>query len=324
MEKYIRRCLDTFIIGEEEMNMIEVLVINDGSKDSSSRIAHEYEDKYPNTFRVIDKDNGHYGSCINRGLVESKGKYLRIVDADDWVDSEGLSKFISLLSERNEDVIFTRFTIQYISKNTQKTCETDGIVWNKTYDLSKDSIPMNCLAMHGITIKSDLLRRINYRQTEGIAYTDTEFVYFPLCQAENMYCCNIDLYQYFMGREGQTMSKASIIKGYSDFRILYDNIFIYKPLHPNISFEFIRSVYLSRILGYMLTVHLLYKPFDDDMNIQLRKYIEILRCSSPSSFDKTLDLSVRGIHYVRNWYYRGLKYLVQNILFLVYRKLVLG
>ena len=77
MEKYLRRCLDSLIIDEEGMKQLEVLVINDGSKDSSSQIAHEYQDKYPDTFRVIDKENGNYGSCINRGLKEATGKYVK-------------------------------------------------------------------------------------------------------------------------------------------------------------------------------------------------------------------------------------------------------
>ena len=77
MEKYLRRCLDSLIIDEEGMKQLEVLVFNDGSKDSSSQIAHEYQDKYPDTYRVIDKNNGNYGSCINIGLKEAKGKYVK-------------------------------------------------------------------------------------------------------------------------------------------------------------------------------------------------------------------------------------------------------
>lgn len=87
MEKYLRRCLDSLIIDEDGMKQLEVLVINDGSKDSSSQIAHEYQDKYPDTFRVIDKENGNYGSCINRGLKEATGKYVKVLDADDWFDT---------------------------------------------------------------------------------------------------------------------------------------------------------------------------------------------------------------------------------------------
>ena len=57
MEKYLRKCLDSLIISDENMEKIEVLVINDGSKDSSSVIAHEYESRYPQTIKVIDKDD---------------------------------------------------------------------------------------------------------------------------------------------------------------------------------------------------------------------------------------------------------------------------
>ena len=81
MEKYLNKCLDSLIV--ENMNLLEVLIINDGSKDNSSNIAHVYENKYPNTFRVIDKENGNYGSCINRGIKEAKGKYIKVLDADD-------------------------------------------------------------------------------------------------------------------------------------------------------------------------------------------------------------------------------------------------
>ena len=97
MEKYLRRCLDSLIIDEEEMKQLEVLVINDGSKDSSSQIAHEYQDKYPDTFRVIDKENGNYGSCINRGLKEATRKYVKVLDADDSFDTKNFAKLLNVL-----------------------------------------------------------------------------------------------------------------------------------------------------------------------------------------------------------------------------------
>lgn len=56
MQDYLRRCLDSLIVPDEQMQQLEVLVVNDGSKDNSSAIAHEYQDKYPGTFRVIDKE----------------------------------------------------------------------------------------------------------------------------------------------------------------------------------------------------------------------------------------------------------------------------
>lgn len=95
MQDYLRRCLDSLIVPEEQMQLLEVLVVNDGSKDNSSAIAHEYQDKYPGTFRVIDKENGNYGSCVNRGLKEATGKYIKILDADDWFDTKALTSFVT-------------------------------------------------------------------------------------------------------------------------------------------------------------------------------------------------------------------------------------
>lgn len=87
MQDYLRRCLDSLIVPEEQMKHLEVLVVNDGSKDNSSAIAHEYQDKYPDTFRVIDKENGNYGSCVNRGLRMRQESILRY-----WMLMTGLIK----------------------------------------------------------------------------------------------------------------------------------------------------------------------------------------------------------------------------------------
>ena len=82
MEQYLAYCLDSLCISQHQ-NDIEVLVINDGSKDATSIIAHDYERKLPQVFKVIDKENGNYGSCVNRGLAEACGKYIKVLDADD-------------------------------------------------------------------------------------------------------------------------------------------------------------------------------------------------------------------------------------------------
>ena len=93
MELYLRYCLDSLLV-DEGMDALEVLVVNDGSRDCSLEIAREYEHKYPQTFKVIDKENGNYGSCVNRGLKEATGKYVKVLDADDSFDTEHFGRFI--------------------------------------------------------------------------------------------------------------------------------------------------------------------------------------------------------------------------------------
>jgi len=95
-ENYLRTNLDSFCI-DEIIDCIEVLIINDGSTDKSLSIAMEYEEKYPDTFRVISKENGGHGSGINYGIKYATGKYFKVVDSDDWVGREGIIKLVSAL-----------------------------------------------------------------------------------------------------------------------------------------------------------------------------------------------------------------------------------
>ena len=159
MEKYLRRCLDSLIIDEGGMKQLEVLVINDGSKDSSSQIAHEYQDKYPDTFRVIDKENGNYGSCINRGLKEATGKYVKILDADDWFNNKSLNQYLIFLNRVDCDMILTSFNRVDNDANIIKTS-----IWevNGNNVFSIENVPLKNIEMHAITYKTNLLISMNY------------------------------------------------------------------------------------------------------------------------------------------------------------------
>ena len=88
VEKFLENTLDSFV-DERVLDAIEVLVVDDGSKDRTAEIGKGYEAKYPGTFRVISKENGGHGSTINRGIKEARGKYFKVVDGDDWVDKDG-------------------------------------------------------------------------------------------------------------------------------------------------------------------------------------------------------------------------------------------
>ena len=82
VEKFIRNTLDS-CIAEEIMTDLEVLVVDDGATDATAEIVREYEDKYPQTFRLIHKENGGYGTTVNRSMQEASGKYFRLLDGED-------------------------------------------------------------------------------------------------------------------------------------------------------------------------------------------------------------------------------------------------
>ena len=103
-EKYLDRCLQSFLV-PEILDALEVLVINDGSRDSTSDIASRYVNQYPDTFHLINKKNGGHGSGINCGIAHATGKYFKIVDADDWLNTEVLAQYIGLLRTVDTDIV---------------------------------------------------------------------------------------------------------------------------------------------------------------------------------------------------------------------------
>ena len=95
VEKYMDEVLPTFL-EESILNKIEILIVNDGSKDGTSKKGKQYEQQYPAVIRLIDKENGGHGSTINKGIELATGKYFKVVDGDDWVDTHALIQMLLL------------------------------------------------------------------------------------------------------------------------------------------------------------------------------------------------------------------------------------
>ncbi|MCQ2142556.1 MAG: glycosyltransferase [Bacteroidales bacterium] len=205
MEKYLDRCLTSLIIDEAHMDMLEVLVINDGSKDRSSEIAHSYEDKYPGTFRVIDKENGNYGSCVNRGLAEANGKYIKILDADDSFYTENFTRYIEFLAACESDLVITQTCDDNLSSQTKSYLLFDDIR-KDNFTLSEiGDHDISYLFMHSITYKAEIVRSIGYQQITGISYTDLQWACEPMISVKSCSIFREVVYNYTIGREGQTV-----------------------------------------------------------------------------------------------------------------------
>ena len=223
MEALLPRCLDSFIIEEEFMNRLEIIVVNDGSKDRSSEIAHQYEAKYPNSFIVIDKPNGNYGSCVNAALKIARGKYFRICDADDYYISKNLSDYISLLESINVDEVFSPYRTLGNNGKIIRENFVHPIYKESKYDI--DNIDWSAkhlnsfIVMHCTTTKTRILTENSYFQTEGISYTDTQFVFYSTLYAKSCYFTDKTIYCYILGREGQTMSNAAMARTHMHFLI---------------------------------------------------------------------------------------------------------
>ena len=304
MEKYLRHCLDSLIVSDERMKCIEVLVVNDGSKDSSSVIAHEYESKYPATFRVIDKENGNYGSCVNRGIDEAKGKYFRILDADDRFDNDGFRKFIDALKTAEADMVLTYFYCAHCNYDTGaeefyyphpyhlnlkygETYKADDIDFEETHRAAY-------YGMHSATYRCDMLRKENVRLQTGISFTDTEYTYYPLAGIKSIMPLDFYLYIYSDGRDDRTVSPSNRVKGRNDWYKVADRM-LDDFVNSNRTDKALRkkqTIVLSGALNSYYHTLLCFCQKNDDDNAQAVELYNKIKASAPELLD-----GLRGAHF---------------------------
>lgn len=205
MQDFLTECLDSLLIEDALMSALEVLVVIDGATDDSAKIAQGYEARYPDTFSVILKENGNYGSCVNYGIAHAKGKYIKTLDADDRFQTGHFAQFMRSLPSVDADMIINDYAgwnmtndhVDYYRYNLPNP-DVLTIVELKF----EQDVP---LMMHAAAYRTSLLRDMNYRQTEGISYTDQEWTFMPLTRVKSIWYFPHILYIYRVGRAGQTV-----------------------------------------------------------------------------------------------------------------------
>lgn len=207
MEKYLSKCIDSLLV--ERLSDLEVLIVNDGSKDQTLQIAECYASKYPDSIKVIDKTNGNYGSCINIGLKVATGNYIKILDADDSFEKKNVNKYISFLAECEADMVISNYVI----------VNNKGII-SKTYNFSSKNLQylsfekseyhrkLDEFQMHAIAYRRTVFDGLNYVQTEGVSYTDMEWMFMPMTRVKSVAYFAETVYRYLIGRIGQTVDVA--------------------------------------------------------------------------------------------------------------------
>lgn len=217
MEALLPRCLDSLVTACS-VDMLDILVVNDGSRDRSLEVARSYEERFPQSVRVIDKPNGNYGSTINAALPLAVGQFVRILDSDDWYDTAALDKYITELQaiDRTADISVTHFHNRYgnglIETVKYNVYGREPYEYGHVYDLDEvlGGGYIRYFLMHSLAYRTEMLRENSYHQTEGISYTDTQWATYPLFWAGTIVFHDIVLYEYNLDREGQTMSPEVI------------------------------------------------------------------------------------------------------------------
>ncbi len=219
-QDYLKVAVDSLLIGKSD---VEIIIVNDGSKDQTLVIANAYQKNYPDIIKVIDKENGGHGSTINAGLKIATGQYFKVIDSDDWVDQTSLIKLIEKIKEMNllnqePDLYITNFVYEHVADNTQYERDyspnfPQNILFN--WEQTKDKFRYSkTLLMHGLVYKTSILRKSKLILPEHTFYVDNIVSNLPLPFVKTIYYMKLPLYRYFIGRADQSVSLKNITSRY--------------------------------------------------------------------------------------------------------------
>jgi glycosyltransferase involved in cell wall biosynthesis len=296
------------MLSEKVHDDIEILCINDGSTDNTLDILRDYEERYPSLIRVIDKENGGWGTAINLGIKEAKGKYLKEVDADDWVNSENMPAYISFLKEHDIDYIATEYT---------EHLEHEGRDEHHTYDKAIYSKPMSLndfwekhptawdFPIHAITYCTEVLRASGIHVGDRY-YGDIEYNLYPLPHVETICVLPFGVTVYFRGSDEQSTSTRGYAKHYKDYVQMSQRITTFlletpTTLQPDLRHFIEETVKGTLLKAYYLMMSPVYAGGSEGVDKELRSYDRWLKEKSKTLYAYCGRQRKHGIAFVRLW-----------------------
>lgn len=215
-EAYMEKCIESLLIGGEE---VEILIIDDGSKDRTAEIADRYAKEYPTIVKAIHKENGGHGSAVNTGIANATGLYFKVVDSDDWVKQEVYEQILAKLheltgGETTLDMLISNFVYEKVGEKHKKVMRyrhalpvDQMFTWDDIHHFHKGQY----ILMHSVIFRTKLLRECGIQLPEHTFYVDNIYVFEPLPFVRNMYYMDVNFYRYYIGREDQSVHESVMI-----------------------------------------------------------------------------------------------------------------
>ena len=207
-QDYMEKCIESLLRGGER---VEIIVINDGSKDATGAIGDRYAAQYPSIVKVIHQENGGHGAGINAGLKVASGKYFKVVDSDDEVSADFVA-FLDRLElcdqQGGVDLFVTNYYYVHTDGIGDRSINYSNVLpegriftWGDTRRFQIHQM----LTIHSCTFRTEVMRECGGELPRKVFYEDNLMVCRTLPFVERMFYMNIDLYRYTIGREGQSV-----------------------------------------------------------------------------------------------------------------------
>ena len=234
VQRCLDRCLYTLTSCEYAPYM-DIIVVDDGSKDSTLQIAKEYEKQFPGIVRAVHKENGGHGSTINVAMDMAVGKYFRVVDSDDWIDSREQDKILARIKsgEIDTDIISANYHIVSLEEGTLLPIEQDCVVeYDKALDFSEIDTDKVYFTMAGSMIKTDVIRKMDMKLQEKTFYVDVEFILYPVPYLNTVMFVDNYVYKYSQGSSEQSVYVPNMVKRYDHHNRVMKRVIEYRVKTP--------------------------------------------------------------------------------------------
>ncbi|MCW6664636.1 glycosyltransferase family 2 protein [Aerococcaceae bacterium NML191219] len=299
-EQYLPETIPT-ILNSPYLEQLEILIVNDGSKDETKEIAERFAEGYPKTVKVINKVNGGHGSTINVGIHQATGKYFKVIDADDWVDSDGLTQLIKDLSHSDADLVVSDYEEVYENLGTRKIKAFDlpnNVQQSYEQMLEKiNQIP----PMHATTFKTCLLKDNAIKIDENSFYVDEEYIVFPIKHVKTCLYKKGVVYRYRLGTSTQSVSLRSSVKN----RAMKANVLLalakyYATNHLSSEKSMILRKHICGGVGMLAKIYLLM----EDTSLAKEEYLKFENELKEISFELYEDKTSKISYLLRKTNYR--------------------
>lgn len=304
--KFLPRSLEPFTeLDQAAKESLEVIIVNDGSKDNTAEIAQQYVDKYPEMFKVVNKENGGHGSGVNYGMQHGVGMYYYVLDADDWLNPQALTLTLDKLKAMRKaflqdsssplpDLLLVDYTYENIEEGKNRISLKKQVPVEKFFQFheSKSFTQGTYLTMHSMIYRRQILHDASLVLPEHCFYVDNLLAYIPLPYCRQIYYLPVELYHYEVGRDDQSVNENNFIKRIDQqirvTKLLTQAYHLYSDL-PGKENQKIRQ-YLLHYLAAMYTVSVVHLIMIDtpESKEKIRNLWHFLQ-----TFDKKMYAAVR-------------------------------
>lgn len=286
---------------------LEILVVDDGSTDRTAEIADSFQARYPETVRVIHKENGGHGSGINAGIRHASGRYFKVVDADDWVEPGAFVRLLEYLEGAESDLVGSGF--YWRLENGEADCRSyprraemeepfRGVEYGREYAFDEVAGELY-LKMHHFTVRTEILREQGVVIDTHCFYVDTEFVLYPIPGIRTVSFLPDVVYQYRVGRAGQSVTPEKLRANESQYvRVLEQLLLFYRRSFEEGKLTEAKRRYcasfIARVAAGRVRI-LLSRPLSFGAWKELRDFHRGLRREAPDVYRANRNRAVRAL-----------------------------